>query len=119
MGCGMTDEVKAKRAKGKEKPQHFPAGETAPVRFKETVIEGARRCTKCGKLGRVISGNYGISVKCVCGYQWPISSTPLNAPVPMMPDRGFRKHTLVEPDWNKAYEDTGGGGNEPFGPQRK
>jgi hypothetical protein len=100
-------------------PQHFPAGTTAPVRFRENTIEGARRCTKCGKIGRVISNNHGVSVKCVCGYRWPISSSALNPPVPMMPDRGFSKHTVVEPDWNKAFAETGGVVNEPFGPQSK
>ena len=100
-------------------PTHLPTAETEPARFRENVIEHGRKCTKCGKLGRVVSNMNGINVFCSCGYHWPISTAPLDPVQPLIPARGFQKHTLVQPDWDNAYTDPGGTVNEPYGPTKK
>jgi hypothetical protein len=108
----------AAKAKGAEAPDHLPLAESQPARFQENVLEHARKCTQCGKLGRVVSNHNGINVFCSCGYHWPISAAPLDPMVPMIPDRGFSKHTLVQPDFDNAWTDPGGMANESFGPQK-
>ena len=115
-----TPTASPKRAvKNRVAPAHFPHAQTLPTRQVENEIPNARRCEKCGKHGRVISNYTGVSVHCTCGYSWPISSAPLSPSVPMMPSRGFSKHTLIEPDWNAAYDEPSGGSNDSFGPKSR
>lgn len=104
----------------KAAPAHFPQAKTTPARQEENEIPHARRCEKCGRAGRVVSNYTGVSVHCICGYRWPISSSALCPAMPLMPARGFHKHTLIEPDWNAAdNEPSPGGSNESFGPRSR
>lgn len=89
--------------------------ETAAIRAEQTRI-----CDKCGnRAQRVSSNNTGVTAYCECGHWWAIASRPIGGALPITPVRGLSKETLVEPDWNKAFEDTEGVRNDEIGPKRK
>jgi len=82
--------------------------------------EKVKICDKCGKRAtRVASNSGGVTAYCACGHWWAISTRPLANSMPMAPPRGLSKETLVEPDWDKAYEDMEGVNNDKVGPKRK
>jgi hypothetical protein len=82
--------------------------------------EAVRFCDKCGQEGQVISNQTGIHVFCnPCKRWWPISSSPLSGTALPTPVRGMSKMTLVEPDWNMAFEpSTGDVSSEQVGPKK-
>jgi len=70
-----------------------------------SAVSKARICQKCGKEGRVISNNHGVFVKCYpCNVFWPVSSSVLGGHDAVALPRGLKKETLVEPNWDKAYD---------------
>lgn len=84
-------------------PQSLP-----PVRGASTHQEqdASRVCEKCASESvRIASGFDDVRAYCrECGHSWAISLAALTT-VPMATmERGFRRETLVEPDWNIAYE---------------
>lgn len=89
--------------------------QTAAVRAEQTKI-----CDKCGERAyRVASGMGGVTAYCSCGHWWVISSRPIGGVLPVTPPRGLSKQTLVEPDWDKAFEATEGARNGEVGPKRR
>lgn len=83
----------------------------------KTNLDGNRNCPRCGEEGRPISNELGLSVFCnACKFSWPISSAPLGGVQPMTPVRGIRKKTVVEPDWDIAFDNNFG---EDHGPPRR
>lgn len=71
-----------------------------------STIDRNRICNKCGEEGRVISNSGGVSVFCnKCKFAWPVSGVALDSTLAVTPSRGVVKRTLVEPDWDLAYED--------------
>jgi hypothetical protein len=81
-------------------------------------LDGNRNCPKCGQEGRSISNQFGLSMFCnACKFHWPISSTPIGGLVVPTPGRGLRKQTLVQPDWDIAFDPNVGGEHGP--PRRK
>jgi hypothetical protein len=105
------------RAKTKGAPTHFPKPSNVPAPQVENKLYNVRICQKCGREGRVVSNHNGIHIFCFCGFSWPISSTALNPSAPLVPVRGFSKVTMVEPDFNKAFEEIGTRQNESIGPK--
>lgn len=89
----------------------------------ETPAIRARRvriCDKCGKEAqRVAATGNGVAAYCACGHWWAISARSGGGALPMAPPRGLSKETLVEPDWDKAFEDLEGVFNDEVGPKRK
>ena len=84
-------------------------------------LDKARYCPTCRREARIVSNTYGIEAYCgPCKKNWPISSTSnVLMTAPNLP-RGLSKQTLVEPDWNRAQEDTHGDPlNEQIGPKRR
>jgi len=82
--------------------------------------EQAKICDKCGKKAyRVSSGAGGVAAYCTCGHWWAISSRPVGGTLPVTPPRGLSKQTLVEPDWDKAFENMEGAPNDAVGPKRR
>jgi hypothetical protein len=82
--------------------------------------ERVRICDKCGKKAyRVSSGSSGVAAYCACGHWWAISSNAVGGTLPMTPARGLSKETLVEPDWDKAFEDMEGARNDEIGPKKR
>ena len=74
------------------------------------VLEKGRFCPACKKEARIVSNSSGVSGHCVgCRTSWPLSSAALRPPMPIATPRGLRKETRVEPDWNMAFDDIGGG----------
>lgn len=68
-------------------------------------VDAARNCPKCKKPGRVVSNRLGVNVHCgPCKIHWPITNAPLRPETPSALPRGFSKRTMVEPDWNIAYD---------------
>lgn len=102
----------------KAKPTGLPSTESRPASQHENFLPGTRFCKKCKREGRVVSNDMGINVYCLCGNQWPISSMPLCPSMPESMPRGLRKETRVEPNWDLAFEDIGGGANEQIGPKK-
>ena len=87
------------------------------------VFERARICPYChsGKGVRIVSNQNGVNAICgPCKKHWPISAVSMSKEVPMTMPRGFHKKTLVEPNWDRAYdeilEDVT---NELVGPRRR
>ena len=71
----------------------------------QALIDGSRKCPKCGKTGRIVSNNNGVNGFCgPCQIHWPITNSPLRPEVPGAPMRGLHKETNVEPDWNIAFD---------------
>jgi hypothetical protein len=92
----------------------------APEAKSERAVDTNRHCPKCHVEARIVANYLGINAYCdYCKIDWPIASTPMTMSLPMSPERGLHKVTLVEPDWNSAYEDGGGAGSEQVGPRRK
>lgn len=84
-------------------------------------IDKARFCDVCGKEARIVSNSEGVEAYCgPCKRHWPISSTPLSIMLlPSLP-RGLEKRVLVEPEWNRAFEEERGDPlNDQIGPKRK
>lgn len=87
-----------------EAPDDLPS---APQKEKQaTARDASRTCEKCGSTEVRINNAYdGSRAHCVCGHSWSLSMFA----VPYTPDglmsRGITKRTLVEPDWELAYED--------------
>jgi hypothetical protein len=68
-------------------------------------VDKARICPGCGREGRVVSNRLGVNVHCgPCKRHWPISNSPLQPDSPLTIPRELGKRTLVEPDWNLAYD---------------
>ena len=81
--------------------------------------EKARICDKCGnKEPRIVSNSLGVSAHCPCGNKWAFTTRPMAPAIPMAPARGIGKQTLVEPNWDMAFENLGGPGNDKIGPKR-
>jgi len=106
-----------RRVVAKGAPTAFPKPDSIPAPQRENKLFNVRNCQKCGREGRVVSNTNGIHVFCQCGFNWPISSSALNPPAPMVPMRGLQKMTVVEPDWGKAADDMGVRSNDSFGPK--
>jgi len=82
--------------------------------------ERAKICDKCGERAyRVASGRGGVTAYCACGHWWAITSKPVGGTLPLEAPRGLSKQTLVEPDWDKAFEDMEGASNDEVGPKRR
>jgi len=65
----------------------------------------ARMCPHCGKEGRIVSNQNGVNGFCgPCKRHWPVTSAPLMPESPLAPARGFHKTTVVDPDWNIAFD---------------
>ena len=88
-----------------------------------SAFEKARICPHCksGKGVRIISNQYGVRAVCgPCKKHWPISAAPLSSEIPITVPKGFRKETLVEPNWEKAYDEISGDvTNEQVGPKKR
>jgi hypothetical protein len=106
-----------RRVEAKSAPTSFPKPAFVPAPQRENKLYNVRMCQKCGREGRVVSNTNGIHIFCQCGFNWPISSSALNPPAPMVPARGLQKTTMVEPDWSRAEEDLGVRSNESIGPK--
>ena len=79
-----------------------------PPRAERSAVDNARICGRCGEEGRVVSGYLGTQVYCgPCKIDWPISSTPAASAMPLAPPRGLNKVTLVEPNYDTAFEEIG------------
>lgn len=110
----------------KAPPKGLPKVESHRAAHHENQIPNARLCKRCktegrGDVeGRVVSNSLGVNVYCPhpdCKFQWPISSAALAPPMPEALPRGLRKETFVEPNWDLAFEDLGGG-NDKVGPKK-
>ena len=100
-----------------EKPKSLPpakaeSGGLPPVvdkagpttKFDDTVRR-ASFCPRCGGEGRIVSNRLGVNAHCgPCGIHWPITNSPLQPDSPVTLPRELGKRTLVEPDWNLAYD---------------
>jgi len=88
-----------------------------------SAIDAARICPHCksGKGVRIVSNSYGVHAHCgPCKRHWPISSAPLAPELPPEPPRGLHKETLVEPNWDKAFDEIEEDvTNEQVGPRKK
>ena len=79
-----------------------------------------RTCNSCGNTNpRIASNSNGVTAYCSCGKFWPIASGGLSRTLPESIPRGLSKTTLVEPNWDIAFEDIGGGSNGEVGPKRR
>lgn len=85
-----------------------PTGLPAPVKeVKKDSSKGARVCPKCNQECRIVSNELGVSAHCNhCKEFWPISGA-LNPPnkIPLVGPRPMVKQTMVEPDWERAFDD--------------
>jgi hypothetical protein len=80
----------------------------------QSALDRNRLCPKCGKEGRTVSNSSGLSVFCnPCKFSWPISTAPLDPKEVVTAPRGLRKKTLVEPDWDMAFDENIGGQSGP------
>lgn len=80
----------------------------------EAAASRVTHCPKCNYKLRVVSNYLGVIAHCdPCKDFFPIASTPRRAEPVMNLPRGLHKRTLVEPDWEKAFEDIGESGNDP------
>jgi len=95
--------------KPKTGPESLPEIPTTPLEAVSKLdanVDKARLCPKCGREGRVVSNRLGVNVHCgPCKIHWPITNSPLRPETPSAVPRGFSKHTLVEPDWNMAFDE--------------
>ena len=98
-------------------PPPLPLPKTLSSSEEASAIDRRRACEKCGKDGRVVSNQYGVHVFCVCGNDWPISSTPLRPNIQPSSARGLSKVTSVEPDWEMAFREIGEIPNGQIGPK--
>jgi hypothetical protein len=97
-------------SKGKSAPEGLPEVKTSAHGSAGT--DRARICKKCGQEARIVSNNTGVQAYCgPCKINWPISSQPYKVDLPITAGRGLRKETIVEPDWDMAFQDIG----EPSG----
>ena len=109
----MTDESKLTGL-----PEFDPTEEYAETPAVRT--ERVRTCDDCGnKKPRIAATSSGVTAYCSCGKWWAISSAPIASTLPEVPPRGLSKTTLVEPDWNKAFDDTEGENHGEVGPKRR
>ena len=89
-----------------EAPKDLP--EVKPA-AKKSVLDAARICPKCGSNEiRINSSLQDRRAFCGCGYNWAISMPAVAIMPDRLMERGLRKETLVEPDWETAYEDLDG-----------
>jgi len=87
-----------------EEPTDLP--EAKVVVFAKTPLEAASTCEKCGGPTRIVSNYEGRRAWCnKCGHNWGISLAAVSLVPGGLETRGLSKRTLVEPDWNLAYED--------------
>ena len=88
-----------------------------------TAIEKARTCPHCksAKNVRIVSNQHGVNAICgPCKRHWPISAAPLAPQMPEALPRGLHKQTIVEPQWEKAYDEIEEDvTNEQVGPKRR
>jgi hypothetical protein len=71
----------------------------------QSLMDGARKCPKCGRAGRIVSNYLGINGHCgPCQIHWPITNSPLKGETVGSTPRGLSKVTSVEPDWNMALD---------------
>jgi len=108
---------KGRKIQARATPSALPLPQTKEPESEISAIERTRSCEKCGKPGRLVSNQYGLHAYCVCGNDWPISSTPLRPNVPLSPMRGITKITSVEPDWDIAFREIGDTPNDKIGPK--
>ena len=77
------------------------------------VLEKGRICPTCQGKARIVSNHRGLSGHCFkCKNSWPLASSALQPVSPVAPERGLSRQTVVEPDWNIAFEEIGAG-NDP------
>lgn len=70
----------------------------------ESALDASRVCPKCGGETRIASNHLGVRAHCgKCKNSWAVSG-PRDAAIPQIPERGLSKRTLVEPDWDRAFE---------------
>lgn len=68
-------------------------------------VDANRYCPTCGAEARIVSNFDGRRAFCgPCKKDWPISGAVLEV-IPSTGARGLRKITLIEPNWEAAYED--------------
>lgn len=69
-----------------------------------SILDRNRNCPQCGREARIVSNHLGIRAYCgPCKSGWPVG--PNRSLIqPLIPERGFRRETVVEPDWNLATE---------------
>lgn len=86
-------------------PERLPA--VKAKRKRPDPVALSRKCDKCsGESVRVQSNFQERRAWCNnCGHNWAISMATSMVVRPEVFDRGLSKQTLVEPDWNLAYED--------------
>jgi hypothetical protein len=84
-------------------------------------IDRARICRDCGNETRLVSNSEGIEAYCgPCKKHWPVASTPMETVSFPTTARGLSKQTLVEPDWNRAFDSPQGDPlNEQIGPKQR
>lgn len=98
-----------------EKPMGLPPVAQATGK---SALDRNRICPKCGGEGRTISNSSGLSLFCnPCKFYWPITTAPLDPKDIMTEPRGLRKKTVVEPDWDMAFDEEIGGQSGP--PRRR
>jgi hypothetical protein len=69
-------------------------------------IDLGRTCPTCKGEARVVSNRNGVRAYCgPCKQDWAISG-PRDKVMPHTLPRGISKQTLVQPDWEMAYEFT-------------
>ncbi|GAF67775.1 unnamed protein product [marine sediment metagenome] len=91
-----------------------------PPENERSAFDTARICKQCGETGRVVSNYLGTQVYCgPCKIDWPISSTPMAPQGPLASPRGLSKVTLVEPNFDKAFEEIGEYADEDVRKRRK
>jgi hypothetical protein len=94
-------------------PTGLPPVDGAAFGEQKTALEKSRVCPDCGKETRIFSNHTGVKATCnTCKKTWSISMMPMNPPVPHSPPRGLHKQTLVQPDWDKAYDEIGESSDE-------
>lgn len=88
-------------------PEDLP--EVTAKRAPADAVKASRICEKCSSTSvRINSTHEGRRAWCnQCGHNWGISmATSMHVRDGIL-SRGITKRTLVEPDWNLAFEDIG------------
>jgi hypothetical protein len=71
-----------------------------------SAVERARRCPKCHRDARIVSGQGGIHAFCgPCKYDWPIANSVMHPNTSFTLPRGLSKQALVPMDVSKLYEE--------------
>jgi hypothetical protein len=104
-------------------PRGLPEVDPSVCLDRVSAFDRGRICTTCktGESVRIVSNASGVHAFCrKCKRHWPLSSTPLGPQLPPELGRGIHKQTLVEPNWDKAFdENLGDATNGQVGPRKK